>query len=876
MDGMMISIGYKLKNDKTLKKLYLLLLVALCGAMISPAVAKKKNKKKASTEATTKKEKKETKYDKLFKDKKVTTAKGFITLHKLDNKIYFELPIKVMNRDILLGSTIVETTDNQFGCVGEKSGDPFLIRFVQRDSTITLRRVQAGQFSEDREIKKRLVSSTMPAIAETFEIKAYNNDSTAVVFDMTDYLLSDKKNLSPFSPYSMMEMMGADISKDFEKESSFVQGVKGFEDNVSIRSLLTYKISVGMKGNYAVKKMPFTAVMNRSFILLPEQPMRPRYADSRIGIFEHSVVEFASEGRGLRTRHIAHRWNLEPSDSAAYLRGELVEPKKPIVFYIDDTFPLSWNKYIHKGVEVWQKAFEKIGFKNAIIAKDFPKDDPNFDPENIKYSCIRYAPSTVANAMGPSWIDPRSGEIINASVTVFHNIVQLVQYWRFLQTAPADEEVRDVVLREDLLGDCIAYVLSHEVGHTLSLMHNMAGSSSIPVESLRDPKFTQEFGTTYSIMDYARNNYIAQPGDKERGVRLTPPELGAYDYYAIAWLYTPIFEAKTAEEEIPILRQWISEKLPDPAYRYGRQQIRTRIDPSSFEEDLGDDPVKASSYGVMNLKYILSQMNEWIKDDVEGDFRKEIYNEIIGQYIRYINNVLFNIGGIYVNEHYEGDPFPSYVPVTKEKQRESLKFLWEQALDCSWIDEPALQKILPLHSNLSSVIENLIIDYVLKRFPSVAICGDKMEQNPYTQLDYMDDLYYYMFMVPDKKNVLSEKNMQLKFVSYLMNGIKTVKKGSAAGTSGRMLTDERIPLPEGIVAPTYLYDGPLNHFNDPKEVMGFEDTVSVTIPVESMEHHYYSMLRKIERLAKNRMSAGSDENRTHYRLLVYKISQSLK
>ena len=288
--------------------------------------------------------------------------------------------------------------------------------------------------------------------------------------------------------------------------------------------------------------------------------------------------------------------------------------------------------------------------------------------------------------------------------------------------------------------------------------------------------------------------------------------------------------------------------------------------------------MKASSYGVMNLKYILSQMNEWIKDDVEGDFRKEIYNEIIGQYIRYINNVLFNIGGIYVNEHYEGDPFPSYVPVTKEKQRESLKFLWEQALDCSWIDEPALQKILPLHSNLSSVIENLIIDYVLKRFPSVAICGDKMEQNPYTQLDYMDDLYYYMFMVPDKKNVLSasEKNMQLKFVSYLMNGIKTVKKGSAAGASGRMLTDERIPLPEGIVAPTYLYDGPLNHFNDPKEVMGFEDTVSVTIPVESMEHHYYSMLRKIERLAKNRMSAGSDENRTHYRLLVYKISQSLK
>ena len=535
------------------RKIYLLLLVVLCGAMINPAIAKKKSKKKASTEATTKKkEKKETKYDKLFKDKKVTTAKGFITLHQFGNKVYFELPLKVLNRDILLGSTIAETTDNQFGCVGEKSGDPFLVRFVQRDSTITLRRVQAGQFSDDREIKKRLQSSTMPAIAETFEIKAYNNDSTAVVFDMTGYLLSDQKMLSPFSPYSLIEMMGGSIDKDFEKESSFIQGIKGFEDNISIRSLLTYKVSVGTKGSYAVKNMPFSAVMNRSFILLPEKPMRHRYADPRIGIFEHSIVEFASEGRGLRNRHIAHRWNLEPSDSAAYLRGELVEPKKPIVFYIDDAFPLSWNKYIHKGVEVWQKAFEKIGFKNAIIAKDFPKNDPDFDPENIKYSCIRYAPSTVANAMGPSWIDPRSGEIINASVTVYHNIVQLVQYWRFLQTAPADKDVRDVVLREDLLGDCIAYVLSHEVGHTLSLMHNMAGSSSIPVESLRDPKFTQEYGTTYSIMDYARNNYIAQPGDKEKGVRMTPPELGVYDYYAISWLYKPIFEAKTPEEEIPI------------------------------------------------------------------------------------------------------------------------------------------------------------------------------------------------------------------------------------------------------------------------------------------------------------------------------------
>ena len=804
MDGMIISIGNKLKNDKTLKKLYLLLLVALCGALITPAVAKKKNKKKASTEATTKKEKKETKYDKLFKDKKVTTAKGFITLHKLDNKIYFELPIKVMNRDILLGSTIVETTDNQFGCVGEKSGDPFLIRFVQRDSTITLRRVQAGQFSEDREIKKRLVSSTMPAIAETFEIKAYNNDSTAVVFDMTDYLLSDKKNLSPFSPYSMMEMMGADISKDFEKESSFIQGVKGFEDNVSIRSLLTYKISVGMKGNYAV----------------------------------------------------------------------------------------SCNKYIHKGVEVWQKAFEKIGFKNAIIAKDFPKDDPNFDPENIKYSCIRYAPSTVANAMGPSWIDPRSGEIINASVTVFHNIVQLVQYWRFLQTAPADEEVRDVVLREDLLGDCIAYVLSHEVGHTLSLMHNMAGSSSIPVESLRDPKFTQEFGTTYSIMDYARNNYIAQPGDKERGVRLTPPELGAYDYYAIAWLYTPIFEAKTAEEEIPILDKWISEKSGDVKYRYGKQQFRRRFDPSSVEEDLGDDPVKASEYGRRNLQYLLKHINDWVADkDKDFEFRTAVYDEIVYAYVRYLTFVLGDIGGIYLNERYDGDQRPSFKTVSKQQQKKALNFLLNELKDLSWLDARETLKEFPIRTSVAMQMEDAIIDGILSRCGAVAICSGKATSAPYTQKEYLADIERFVWAPTRAGRTLTETEMRLQ-MNYLTKLIEGSVAGVAKNATRKGIADmyAHIEVPEWLKAASRERFGIISEefmgcFNNKpremqaarlEEISGFDDDVDLKAPIEPMEHIYYGELKKVRSLVAASASTGSADTQRHYRLLLYKIDQALK
>ena len=861
--------------------------------MTNPALARKKDKKKASTEAVEKKkEKKESKYDKLFEGKKVTTAKGFIVLHKLDNKIYFELPLKVLNRDILLGSTIAETTDNQFGCVGEKSGDPFLIRFVQRDSTITLRRVQAGQFSNDREISKRLRSSTMPAIAETFEIEAYNNDSTAVVFDMTDYLLGDQKMLSPFSPYSLLEMSGASIDKNFQKESSFIQGIKGFEDNVSIRSLLTYTVSVSMGGNYAVKDMPFTAVMNRSFILLPEKPMRPRYADPRIGIFEHSIVEFASEGQGLRTRHIAHRWNLEPSDSAAYLRGELVEPKKPIVFYIDDAFPLSWNKYIHKGVEVWQKAFEKIGFKNAIVAKDFPKDDPDFDPENIKYSCIRYAPSSVANAMGPSWIDPRSGEIINASVTVYHNIVQLVQYWRFLQTAQADPEVRDVVLREDLLGDCIAYVLSHEVGHTLALMHNMAGSSSIPVDSLRNPAFTQANGTTYSIMDYARNNYVAQPGDKERGVRLTPPELGVYDYYAIAWLYTPIFDAKTAEEEIPVLDRWISEKSGDVRFRYGKQQFSRRLDPSSVEEDLSNDPVEASEYGRRNLQYILAHLDEWVAGkDKDFEFRKAVYDEVVYAYVRYLSFVLSDIGGIYLNERYDGDARPSYETVPKEQQRKALNFLLSELKDLSWLDGDNVLKGYPIRSSVATQMEDAIIDGILSRSGAVAICADKALTAPYTQEAYFDDISRAVWQPTRAGRTLTdvEMRLQMNFLTKLIEGsVGSVAKNANSKAFADMYAP--IKLPEWLKAASRERFGLVGEefmgcFNNKpealqaarwEEISGFDDEVELSAPVKPLEHVYFSELKKIRDIVKASASTGSAATQRHYRLLLYKIEQALK
>ena len=573
------------------------LFVQEVAASSAAIIWKKKGKKEEKVEV-----KKETPYEKFFKGKKCETVKGLIILHKMDNKIYFELPLSLLGKDMLIGSTVTEITNNGFANVGEKPHEPMHVMFTRTDSTINLRQVTCAYMSKDRNLQERIKTSMMPAIIENLAIKAYSPDSTAVVIDTTNFLLSDNEQLNPFSAYAPVTWSGAWIEKEFKRNNSQIAKIKAFDDNVSVQSSLTYSVSLRDKRSYYWYKEPFTAVMTRTFLLLPEEPMRPRLADPRINIFWQGYSEFSNEGNGMKPLYYANRWRLEPKDEAAYRRGELVEPKKPIVFYIDNAFPEMWKPYMKYAVEVWQKAFENIGFKNAIIAKDFPTDDPEFDPDNLKYSCIRYSPSSVANAMGPSWTDPRTGEIINASVYVYHNVIKLVQDWRFLHTAAVDSDVRKVVLDDEIIGDCIRYVVSHEVGHCLALMHNMSASAAIPVDSLRSPSFTQKYGTTYSIMDYARNNYVAQPGDKEKGVRLTPPELGLYDMFSISWLYRPLLDAKTPEDEVPTLSKWISEKSGNLAYRYGKQQFRTRLDPSSVEEDLGDDAMKAGVYGIKNFK----------------------------------------------------------------------------------------------------------------------------------------------------------------------------------------------------------------------------------------------------------------------------------
>ena len=421
-----------------MKKIWIALLAfSMLGASVSanePFFKRKKSKKKEVVE------KEKTPYDKLFLSDH-SKAEGFITVHKVKEKIYFELPLSLLRREMLLGSTVTEISDNKNAIIGSKPTEPIHFRFHKLNNKVCLSVIQTDNVSNDKDerLKAAIEMSNIDAILQAFDIAAYNNDSTAIVFEVTEFFVGDNKLMPPFDKFSVNTSGGRKRTTSFQSNRSFIDGFKAFKDNISVRSSLNYTYSLtGGKGG-DIKDEPFTAKVTRSIVLLDSVPYRPRLMDSRIGIFPTIKKEYSATKQTMRPVYYANRWRLEPSDLEGYLAGKKVTPVKPIVFYIDSCFPESWKKSIFEAVNQWNQPFEKIGFIQAIQAKEFPKDDPEFDPDNLKYSCIRYAPVAIENAMGPSWVDPRSGEILNASVYLYHDVIKLLNNWLFIQTAQADE-----------------------------------------------------------------------------------------------------------------------------------------------------------------------------------------------------------------------------------------------------------------------------------------------------------------------------------------------------------------------------------------------------------------------------------------------------
>lgn len=893
-----------------MKRRELLLVCSLLAPMLAfsstdAGIFDKFKKKKATTTASTP-EKKISDYEKLFKDKKCETKKGLITLHKVDDsKLYFELPFSLLGREMLLGSTISETSNNAHGVIGYKPKDPLHVTFRKIGPNFHLCLINclygADETVPDHEgIAAAVKKSTIDGIYRTFKPEAYNPDSTAVVIDVTNLFLEDNKDLTPFDPWGLYSGSNVQRNTSFEKSKSHLGEIKSFSDNVVVKSYLSYTVDVMVtsgKMTAALEyKRPFTALMTRSLILLPEEQMRPRIADSRMNIFVAPKAKFSSnKNRGTLPVYYARHWRVEPSDMEAWKRGEMVEPKKHIDFYIDKNFPETWKPAIRAGILDWNAAFEEIGFKNVIRALDFPdpEEDPEFDPDNIKYSCLRYEPISIMNAMGPSWDDPRTGEIINASVVVYHDITRLVNNWRLIQTAVADPAVRTKNIPDNIMDDAMRYVIAHEIGHCLGYMHNFGSSAAFPNDSLRSPSFTQKYGTTPCIMDYARFNYIAQEGDAARGVNMNPPHLGIHDKFAIKWLYSPIPDAKTPEEEVATLDKWIFEKADNPMFRYGKQQPYNILDPSAQSEDLGDDVISSAEVGIKNLKYVMNHLSEWVdKEDPDYSYRQEMYTAILNQYMRYILHVYNVKGGVYMNERKAGDPRPAYEFVDGDYQRRAQKFLGDQLHDLDWLDQNPLVKELPLQGNLSNRIQRILVSLISAARGSLESMKNPAP-NAYTVKENADMAFDAIFAPTLKGENLNDRDRtnQVNYLDFMF----MVSGLEKSNTTIRGFADEKAPLDQenfveipSIGMPDQsgsmccmsqmLANENLIDKLDPQEgdVNGFGYFRSLYASFTPFDHIYYQNVLQARNLIYRMRNTGDKETRAHYELLLHRIDGLLQ
>lgn len=838
-----------------------------CIAFAGISAPKKKEDKKP--------EKKQTAYEKLFKDKRVETAKSsFITLHKMDSKIFVELPVKYFNKEMLLGTTISSVSDPTILNVGMKNSTPIHLRFERQDSSVVMKAINSSTFYDkaDTNLDSAIRLNFRDPSVASFKIEAFSPDSSAVVFNMSTFM-AEQNPLISIIPKSIGVF---NIASTPKKELSFIKQIKAFENNASVRTELNYMLSTSIMNIVpVVTDAPVAIEVTHTLLLLPEEKMSPRISDSRVGIFSSAKSSFSSDKDKIEPIYFAHRWKLVPKDVEAYKNGKLSEPEKPIVFYLDNAFPESWKPSLRKGILRWNKAFEKIGFSNAVQVVDFPKNDPNFDPDNLSYSCIRYIPNTSENAMGPSWVDPSTGEIINASVLVYNNVEQLLYKWRFTQTANVDPSVRAKKLPKNILNESLDYVIAHEVGHTLGLMHNMAASSAYATDSLRSATFTKEHGTTPSIMDYARFNYVAQPQDKN--VTLTPPELGVYDYYAIEWNYKYFPELNNnIKLEAKQLEAFVDEKAKNRFYRYVPEMYNPRfIDPSSVAEDLGDDPIKSSNYGIKNLKNISKNLPNWIKDDEDSSEKDKLDLAIAQQFHSYLRNVLNMVGGTYLNISKESSGIPRYTLVPKNKQREALLWSVKQIKDFQSFANREMEKNGFINvSYYDQLLEYIVGDLFKSR--ARVIVSSSIDSKTYSLQEFFDDLYAEIFKNVDSKSLSdSERFLQRYFVENAMSSIEGRNSAAGAPPTGISLTDAffeitnrygYLPQESKLALDAYKFGNPAKNLAPQVDISKLDNS----------NMYFYGALLKLQPLLKSRVAtASSPELKAHYQFLLYKVEKTM-
>ena len=601
----------------------------------------------------------------ITKEAKADT--GVFNVYRVKQKWYYEIPNAQLGKEFLLVTRQAKTIAG-FGYGGDELNSQ-VVKWERKGERILLRAMYYSAVSADTlPIHYAVEKANLPPILAAFDIQCLNKDSSASVIDVTDMYTADMTEFT-LNRFDREQLRVRRV----DPKRSFIDTVKSFPSNIEVDATVTFD-AAQVPGDMALST--FSLVIHHSMVRLPEKPMMARLNDDRVGYFGVATYDYGYDAQRAERRRYIARWRLEPKDSAAFARGELVEPVKPIVFYIDRGVPEKWRPYLKKGVEMWQVAFEKAGFKNAIIGKIAPtvKEDPDWSSEDARYSTIRWLPSEIENAYGPAITDPRSGEILDADIGFFHNVMNLARNWYWVQAGPSDPRAKKLPLPDDLMGELLQYIAAHEAGHSLGFPHNMKASSQFPVDSLRSASFTARWGTEASIMDYGRFNYIAQPGD---GATLIP-KIGPYDLFATEWGYRVIPGAKSPDEEKPALNTIAARQETEPYLRFGDP---SSVDPTAQTEDLGGDPVAATQLGMRNLQRAMDALvSATTEPGKDYSTLREMYGQVFGQRNRELGHVVAMVGGVVETRRIAGQEGVVHTPVPREKQKEAMKYIIDEGL----------------------------------------------------------------------------------------------------------------------------------------------------------------------------------------------------
>lgn len=835
------------------------------------APSKKRSGKKHKTEQA-EPQKKETAYEKLFKEKKVKTARGFMTLHLTDQgKLIVELPKSLLGRDMLIGSGVEQTSDGGDGAVGYMASKPIHVNFTATDSLVLINKVSARHLPvNEPQMQPALDNSNTGAVIAAFPIECLSPDSISVVFDATEFFNDRHEQIDPIDPLganSANGLLGKQLN--YRSECSMLYDVAGYKNNVSVSCIETFDTKITVLGMVSTEEIPLTIWAKRFIMLLPENTMRPRIADSRIGVRTSSFLSYAPSQEGARKIYYANRWNLAPG--------------RKLTLYLDPQFPLKIAEAVTKGIREWNEAFAGIGRGDLIEVLPYPTDDPGFDPNDLQYSCIKFEMSANEKVRSQTWIDPRSGEILSATIYVPFNILQPIHQQMILQIGNADPDICDIRNDLPILYDGLSAAVTRQLGFCLGLDENLAASSSIPVDSLRSPAFTKHYGLSGSIMDIVPYNFLARPGDRERGVELVHKHVGEYDKYAIKWLYDSIPGTKTPEEEVPALDRLITESSSNPYCLYVRRQPYIGKDPRVLPNDLGNDALASTRIRFDNLRQVIARMDQWLPaQDPDHTYRAQLNAPLISETFFTCVDLARYIGGIYLNEKKAGDEQPSFVSVPRKTQRDMLKFLLETSDDLSWIDNKQLNRDnISVHS-IGGYVNAMLMPELIGKLNDMQLSAEKSD-NPYTQKDAYDDIYEHV--VRDVKAGRKSSKDNLMFQYSLL--AYTLKNSNVANSGAKKLVENPTALPllpiattSPEAAETGISQFPASDRQLPEvfDRTGFTPQRSVGFDIPgNNDYQMYAFLLKVRKMYANALQKTADtEMQAHYRYILMAIDRALK